>query len=66
MSLEKYGPPERGSGTWTDGKRKGRGADSRRVENAKRKKWREEVGRMREKKEGGKREVGGGGGGGGG
>lgn len=35
MSLEKYGPPERDSGTCTDEKRKGREADSRRMENAK-------------------------------
>lgn len=52
MSLEKYGPPERGSGTWTDEKRKGRGADSRRMENAKK---REGGGGMNEKKGGRKK-----------
>lgn len=55
MSLEKYGPPERGSGTWTDGKRKGRGGDSRSMENVGEK--REAGGGMNEKKGGRKKRV---------
>lgn len=46
MSLEKYGPPERSSGTWADEKRKGREADSSRTEGTQ-KKW---EGGMREKR----------------
>lgn len=49
MSLEKYGPPERGSGTWTDGKRKGRGGDS--MENALKKKKKAGGGMNEEKRE---------------
>ena len=57
MSLEKYGPPERGSGTWTDEKRKARGevtADARRVQ----KKKRDAGGGMNEKKGGRKEKEG--------
>lgn len=48
MSLEKYGPPERVSGMWTDGKRKGKGADSRRMRREK---------KRREEKRGKRRRV---------